>query len=648
MPKENNKMQVDIDTLKKQNVNDLLSIKELYKRIEELGEKITQIKYIDNTLVKKLKKEYENLNKIILDENVQVKLTKDIETINKKLTNDIGTINSQMDNIENKTSDIIDIISYKLDNEKYINNAITRAIAQSNDGDTLFLKNGQFYIDNTINISKNINIKFIGDIIYDGSRDKEAINIFGMNYSDIFINRVIDKDSISAYNVGYHGWVDENYIGVKLENLKGCNIKINNIFNFTTGLCCCSSNGGGFWFNKITTNSFYNNKIQIMINSDGDGSWFNANEFYNGSFAYSGSDFKSDNIMRYTIKQTLTSGNKYGGNSNIFYNYKFEQANSDSFNCTQIYLEKALNWEFIDFRHEIINQNAKDNFCTLNLINSNKDQTNGCDISGIIFKPIGANDFDCKINLINYGKLNCELSKIYKINKDEIKKILVNETNILELARILKTNYNIIKKFKFATLNNTTIEGKYDCYSSTLKNNKNFTVPASFPLQIIINNISLYDEITIKCNSFEGNYNSVNIRGYDLNNKLVSGSEDENGQKIGLNGYWNSKINRYSYNVQNKSYTFTILDDSINKIEITIYGDIYDLFIESNNINNTVEFFDNFNVYTKPLTLLDGNWKVGDTVNHYDGALNEDIGWQLTWDTDNNQYTWYSIGKIID
>ena len=61
MPKENNKMQVDIDTLKKQNVNDLLSIKELYNRIEELGEKITQIKYINNTLIKKIKKEYESL-----------------------------------------------------------------------------------------------------------------------------------------------------------------------------------------------------------------------------------------------------------------------------------------------------------------------------------------------------------------------------------------------------------------------------------------------------------------------------------------------------------------------------------------------------------------------------------------------------------
>ena len=112
MTKENNKVdinkhEIDIGTLKKQNVNDLLSIKELYKRIEELGEKITQVKYIDNTLVKKIKKEYEKLKKIILDENIQVqldnkidefniKLTNDIETINSQLTNDIETINSEM------------------------------------------------------------------------------------------------------------------------------------------------------------------------------------------------------------------------------------------------------------------------------------------------------------------------------------------------------------------------------------------------------------------------------------------------------------------------------------------------------------------------------------------------------------------------
>ena len=114
MSNENNKMQVDIDTLKKQNVNDLLSIKELYKRIEELDEKTTQVKYIDNTLVKKLKKEYGNFKKIILNENIQVKLTNDIETINSqqvKLTNNIGSINSQL---ETNTNELKKIKTFKI------------------------------------------------------------------------------------------------------------------------------------------------------------------------------------------------------------------------------------------------------------------------------------------------------------------------------------------------------------------------------------------------------------------------------------------------------------------------------------------------------------------------------------------------------
>ena len=118
MPKENNKMQVDIDTLKKQNVNDLLSIKELYRKLEELGEKITQIKYIDNTLIKKFKKEYENFKKIILDENIQVKLTNDIETINSQMDtkvnkSDVETINSQMDTKANKSD--VETIKTQLD-----------------------------------------------------------------------------------------------------------------------------------------------------------------------------------------------------------------------------------------------------------------------------------------------------------------------------------------------------------------------------------------------------------------------------------------------------------------------------------------------------------------------------------------------------
>ena len=65
MPYDINSQQVDIENLFKQNANDLSSIKELYRKLEKLEEKITQIKYIDEVLGNKFKKELENLKNSI-------------------------------------------------------------------------------------------------------------------------------------------------------------------------------------------------------------------------------------------------------------------------------------------------------------------------------------------------------------------------------------------------------------------------------------------------------------------------------------------------------------------------------------------------------------------------------------------------------
>ena len=65
-----NKHEVDINILKKQNVNDLASIKELYRKIEELEDKIEQIKYIDTKLIDKIKKDYEKFKSEILNGGV--------------------------------------------------------------------------------------------------------------------------------------------------------------------------------------------------------------------------------------------------------------------------------------------------------------------------------------------------------------------------------------------------------------------------------------------------------------------------------------------------------------------------------------------------------------------------------------------------
>ena len=65
MPIDINKHEVDIDTLFKQNENDLCSIKELYRKLEEMEKKISQIKYNNDVLGYKLKKEIESLKNSI-------------------------------------------------------------------------------------------------------------------------------------------------------------------------------------------------------------------------------------------------------------------------------------------------------------------------------------------------------------------------------------------------------------------------------------------------------------------------------------------------------------------------------------------------------------------------------------------------------
>ena len=68
MPIDINKHEIDIENLKKQNELDLCSIKELYRRLEEMEKKISQIKYINKVLNDKLRKEIESLKDLIQNE----------------------------------------------------------------------------------------------------------------------------------------------------------------------------------------------------------------------------------------------------------------------------------------------------------------------------------------------------------------------------------------------------------------------------------------------------------------------------------------------------------------------------------------------------------------------------------------------------
>ena len=163
-----NSQQVDIENLFKQNELDLCSIKELYRKLKDLEKKITQIKYINSNLADKLKKDYENLEKDY--ENLKRKILKDYEELKKvildeniqaKLTNDINVINSQLEHIETLN---IKLIDYK---HLVVNNDWTIALQTAlNDGynqkRNVVAHYGNFNLSSTIYIPPLITFSGVG------------------------------------------------------------------------------------------------------------------------------------------------------------------------------------------------------------------------------------------------------------------------------------------------------------------------------------------------------------------------------------------------------------------------------------------------------------------------------------------------------
>ena len=217
MNNENNKFKIDIDNLFKQNANDLSAIKELYRKLKEVEEKFSQIKYIDSTLANKLQKEYEKLKRLILDENAQAELADEIETLNTKLKNDIKTINSQFDSVNEKINNDVELINSQLDTFKYerVNvrffgakgdgvtddtESVKKALKTiPNGGELYFPTCDKFYIVNGVELSSYVRI--VGSTGVTIKRNK-----------DTFIFRAIGEPKPT-------GGTPDIY-GIQLENLR--------------------------------------------------------------------------------------------------------------------------------------------------------------------------------------------------------------------------------------------------------------------------------------------------------------------------------------------------------------------------------------------------------------------------------------------
>ena len=282
MPKEKNKVdinkhEIDIGTLFKQNVNDLSAIKELYKKLNGIQEKISQIKYIDTKLADKLKKDYEKLKKIILDENIQVKLTNDIKTINLQLDtiaidlqsncfiapyptglNDTMLIQEKI-NLAKVKGGIVKLQAnqvYKLNRQgvksfKRVNNTlypygycleIPSNVTLDLNGSTLFVNKNQ---DSAIVINENP----------DCSGNFDNYNDRNITIKNGVLNQNMENQSNTYWQCGIYlaSVTDFKIKNIKILNANMCGLKLDKVNNgYIDNLIISNIKGHGcYWGNKV-------------------------------------------------------------------------------------------------------------------------------------------------------------------------------------------------------------------------------------------------------------------------------------------------------------------------------------------------------------------------------------------------------------
>ena len=290
-----NKHEVEIDTLFKQNENDLCSIKELYKKLKDLEKKISQIKYIDTNLADKLKKDYESLKRIILDENIQV-----------KLTNDINEINTQLDNVKYVSRRFKPLVKFSPEFVRLDSDSNYLTVYSDDEIKTKIQKISKFNIDGLIWIA-HITVKNgIVEVYENIEKFKFAINEarkYGLEFTAIKFHSVEDKYikqlGIDKFFTEYKQIIN-GFINVpnNIEHITVCNESAETYYNksyeayfadimnfitssgYKTGITLTandsanSSNSGNAWIFNLSTNLYCNwyptisNKLKKTTKTD--------------------------------------------------------------------------------------------------------------------------------------------------------------------------------------------------------------------------------------------------------------------------------------------------------------------------------------------------------------------------------------------
>ena len=254
-----------------------------------------------------------------------------------------GFVNSSIDNLDIVTPEMFDAVGDGVtDDTQAIQDAFDYAKANKKD----FILTKLYKITDTLSFDDwSVNAEN-AVILVDNGRTKPAIELSG-RFIEASFGIIIDIDSwttsTKVYDQGYHGFTNENYVGIRCKGFAQSVLNVKHLFNFTVGLELYSYLGSSIYnsWNTYNIQSIRNCKTAILFTNDTQGAWNNANVFNDTEIAWQGANtqFMTESIDRYGIRQKIvnyTSTANPSCSSNTFNNFKFEYHKNTAF--TPIYV----------------------------------------------------------------------------------------------------------------------------------------------------------------------------------------------------------------------------------------------------------------------------------------------------------------------
>ena len=467
--------------------------------------------------------------------------------------------------------------------------AFVEAVAAAREYDTVYAPRPakEYVLTDTLEINKNIHFVIDGGIAYKGPKDRTVINTTNLLRCKFSVDYVRDSNGTMDKGEpwgGYHGFKNDQYVGVMMTNSKWTSVSIGIVANFSNGVVCQSvnpgANSGGFWFNSINITTVKDCLIGIELRSLTKGSWVNSNVFYNTSFTTGGEvDFRKNGHQYIGILQSCTN-DSWSSDTNLFYNMRFEYSGlTNGTTYTAVYLQRASNWTFINYRTEFDGSGIT--FCVIDCAGLTNVVSKTGMTWGLTLIPMdslnpnpGAMSATEKVKLINTEgvRIPCSIDEIYQFSASKWYMMERNDALLGEVVQILPY-YFVMRGYSFVNYGRNGRENLTSTVTAkTFSTDSELKIESSDMLALTMIPSNKQASIEVKVT---GASPAFHVFCYDENGNLITSEFDSKGVRLlAMNGFFSNSTKGFDRHTSTGRGSFSILSDEVKCVTVGIFGTV--------------------------------------------------------------------------